>query len=177
MTNVRKRKNYILSITNGIETATTQVEKQRLTFEHFQNHLGSYAQRKHDLNFEALGRQPQQLLHLDAPFTEQEVAATIKAMPKEKGPDPDGFIGAFFSSCWEIIKAEIMQTVKHFYNMIQQGFHFLNQALVVLIPKKPKAERLTDFRPISLIYSFGKIISMLLANRLALEHGKLISYN
>jgi hypothetical protein len=35
MTNVRKRKNYILSITNGIETATTQVEKQRLTFEHF----------------------------------------------------------------------------------------------------------------------------------------------
>jgi Mn-dependent DtxR family transcriptional regulator len=100
MANVRKKKNYILSLTNGTETATTQVEKHRLTFDHFHNHLGSYAQRKHGLNFEALGWQPQQLLHLDTPFTEQEVAATIKAMPKEKAPGLDGFKGAFFSSCW-----------------------------------------------------------------------------
>jgi hypothetical protein len=47
----------------------------------------------------------------------------------------------------------------------------------VLIPKKPNAERIGDFMPISLIHSFGKIVSKLLANRLALELGKLISYN
>jgi hypothetical protein len=46
-----------------------------------------------------------------------------------------------------------MQAVKHFYNINRQGFHFLNQALVVLIPKKPNAERLTDFSQLALYIS------------------------
>jgi hypothetical protein len=45
-----------------------------------------------------------------------------------------------------------MQVVKHFYNINRQGFHFL-KALVVLIPKKPNAERLTDFSQLALYIS------------------------
>jgi hypothetical protein len=48
---------------------------------------------------------------------------------------------------------------------------------VVLIPKKPNAEKINDLRPISLIHSFAKLISKMLANRLAPELGRLISYN
>jgi hypothetical protein len=70
-----------------------------------------------------------------------------------------------------------MVAINQFYTMNQQGLYFLNQANVVLIPKKPNAERIGDFMPISLIHSFGKIVSKLLANRLALELGKSISYN
>jgi hypothetical protein len=51
----------------------------------------------------------------------------------------------------------------------------LNQALVVLILKKPNAERVSQ--PISLIHSFAKIMSKMLANRLAPELDKLISYS
>jgi hypothetical protein len=27
----------------------------------------------------------------------------------EKGPGPDGFVGLFFKSCWEIIKKDVVQ--------------------------------------------------------------------
>jgi hypothetical protein len=74
-----------------------------------------------------------------------------------------------------VIKGEVMSAVTQFYNINRQGLQFLNQALVVLIPKKPNAEKISDFRPISLIHSFAKIISKMMANRLAPELGKLIS--
>jgi hypothetical protein len=61
--------------------------------------------------------------------------------------------------------------------MNQQRLQFLNQAFAALIPKKPNTKRLSDFRLISLIHSFGKVISKLLANRLAPVLGKLVSYN
>jgi hypothetical protein len=48
---------------------------------------------------------------------------------------------------------------------------------VVLIPKKPNAHKVKDFRPISLIHSFAKLITKMLANRLAPELGKLVSIN
>jgi hypothetical protein len=34
---------------------------------------------------------PQQLHHLDLPFTKQEVEKTIKSMPKQKAPGLDGY--------------------------------------------------------------------------------------
>jgi hypothetical protein len=93
---------------------------------------------------------------LELPFTEQEVASTIQSMPKEKVLGPDGFIGPF-RKCWDIVKPEIMDAVQQFYNMNQQGLHFLNQALVVLIPKKQFADKITDFRPISPIHSSARL--------------------
>jgi hypothetical protein len=55
--------------------------------------------------------------------------------------------------------------------------HFLNQALVVLIPKKKNPQRVPDFRPISLTHSFSKIISKMVANRVSLELEHIISVN
>lgn len=73
--------------------------------------------------------------------------ATVKQLPKEKAPGPDGFIGLFVASCWDIIKGDIMQAVNQFYDMNQQGLELLKQAFVVLIPKKTDAQRVSDFRP------------------------------
>jgi hypothetical protein len=61
--------------------------------------------------------------------------------------------------------------------MNQQGLHLLNQAFVLLIPKRQDAIKVSDFRLISLIHSFAKILSKLLANRLGLELNHLISIN
>jgi hypothetical protein len=98
-------------------------------------------------------------------------------MPKEKAPAPDGFIGTFFRSCWQIVKDDLMAAVNQFYTRNHQGLHYLNQAWVALIPKKPNADKVKDFRPISLIHSFAKLITKMLANRLAPELGKLVSIN
>jgi hypothetical protein len=86
----------------------------------------------------------------------------IKEAPKEKGPGPDGFIGVFFSLCWGIIKQELMLTVNQFFSMNQQGLHLLNQAFIILIPKKPNPQRVSDFRPISLTHSFAKIVTKIM---------------
>jgi mannosylglycoprotein endo-beta-mannosidase len=51
----------------------------------------------------------------------------------------------------------------------------INQANIVLLPKKNDATHLSDFRPISLINSLAKIITKLLADRLAPRLDKLVS--
>jgi hypothetical protein len=48
---------------------------------------------------------------------------------------------------------------------------------VVLIPKIHNPQRESDYRPISLIHSFAKIISKILAQRLGPDLNQLISIN
>ena len=47
------------------------------------------------------------------------------------------------------------------------NFEALNSAYITLLPKKEGAEQPKDFRPISLVHSFAKLVTKLLANRLA----------
>ena len=51
----------------------------------------------------------------------------------------------------------------------------LNSANVILIPKKEGAENITDYRPISLIHSVAKLLTKVLALRLALAMSEIIS--
>jgi hypothetical protein len=73
-----------------------------------------------------LGWEPRKLSHLDLPFFEEEVSAIIRMAPKEKAPEPDGFIGLFSSSWWDVVKGGIIRAIQFFYLMNQQDFHFLN---------------------------------------------------
>jgi hypothetical protein len=58
-----------------------------------------------------------------------------------------------------------------------RGFGKLNRALITLIPKKPDADSVGDFRPISLVHSFSKLFSKILANRLRPRLPELVSTN
>jgi hypothetical protein len=97
--------------------------------------------------------------------------------PKENAPGPDGFIGIFFSTYWEVVSVDLMNAIDHFFSLNQQGLHLLNQAYIVLIPKKKCSQKNSEYKPISLIHSFAKIISKILANRLWPELDNLISTN
>jgi hypothetical protein len=107
----------------------------------------------------------------------EEVKRVVKEAPREKAPVPNGFIGIFVSECWNIIKEDLMSVVQQFYNVNQQELHLLNQAFVVLVPKISNPQKIWDYRSISLIHSFVKIISKLLANRLTPHLDQLISVN
>jgi hypothetical protein len=124
-----------------------------------------------------MGWQPRDLQQLDLPFSEEEIKVAILTTPKEQAPGPDGYIGLFFSECWEIIKQDIMAAIDQFYLINQQGMHYLNQAYVMLIPKKENPLRISDYRAISLTHSFAKLVSKLLATRLSPHLDLLISAN
>lgn len=96
-------------------------------------------------------------------------------MPSDKAPGPDGFTGAFFKDCWEIIKGDIMNAVNHFSSLHTSNLHWLNSANIALIPKKDEAECISDFRPISLIHAIAKIIAKVMASRLAPHMQNLVS--
>jgi hypothetical protein len=59
------------------------------------------------------------LSHLEDPISEQELARVIKEAPKDKAPNPDGFIGLFFVACWDIIKEDFMSAVHQFFSLNQ----------------------------------------------------------
>lgn len=61
------------------------------------------------------------------------MSGTVKS---DKAPGPDGFIGAFYKSCWVIIKDDLLAAVNFFFGQHDQHFKQLNSAHVVLIPKK-----------------------------------------
>jgi hypothetical protein len=148
-----------------------------VVYNNFLHHTETYVPRSCSLNLNALGWKPRHLEHLDSPFVEEEIKKVISSTPKEKAPGPDGYIGLFFSNCWNTIKQDPILAVNHFYQFNQQGLHYLNEAYVVLVPKKANPERVYYFRPISLSHSFTKIISKLLANRLDPELHHLLSSN
>ncbi|WVZ91565.1 hypothetical protein U9M48_037717 [Paspalum notatum var. saurae] len=127
------------------------------------------------LNWSALAVAHHDLSSLEAPFSLEELKETIFSMPSDKAPGPDGFTGIFFKECWDIIKYDVLEAFHQLHNMNGRDFKFLNSANIVLIPKKPDAMMIGDYRPISLIHSIAKIFSKLLANRLVPFLDSLIS--
>ena len=146
-------------------------------FKFFDNLLGNERDRPCTLNLEAIGIPPRNLMSLELPFTEEEVWGVIKELKPEKAPGPDGMTAASYQSSWTVIKEDIMRAVNAFYNIDSRGFRCFNGALLTLIPKIPDAKEAKDFRPISLLHSFPKILAKLLANRLSANISDLVLCN
>ena len=111
------------------------------------------------LNFEALGFHHLNLDDQDLHFSSEEVWAAIKALLSDRAPGPDGFTGAFYKSSWPVIQDEVMEAVHAFELGNIRNMKSLNNALIVLLPKKVGTSCPSDFRPITMIHSFAKLIS------------------
>jgi hypothetical protein len=62
-----------------------------------------------------------------------------------------------FKSYWDIIKVDIVAAILHMENLRGEYANLVNSANIILIPKKPDASSVSDYRPISLIHSLSKI--------------------
>ena len=97
-------------------------------------------------------------------------------MPSMKAPGPDGFISLFYKKCWNVIKYDLIEaSVQAFYNHRTSKLHLLNEANIILLRKKQEASSMADYRPISLINSVVKIITKILASRLAPKLDNVVS--
>ena len=95
-------------------------------------------------------------------------------MNGDKAPGPNGFSFAFFQFCWSMVKGDIMQVFHHFYSY-GTFTKSINATFIALIPKKPGAVEIKDYRPISLVSGIYKILAKVLANRLKTVLGKVVS--
>lgn len=130
--------------------------------------MGRPIERTLDLNWDNLDQPALDLHSLDDPFSEDEIKTAIFQMPADIALGPDGYTGAFFRACWDVIKGDFMEAVIAFHNLRISSLPLLNSANIVLIPMKEGVDYVTDYRrPISLIHSFAKIIAKALALRLA----------
>nr|GEZ73764.1 RNA-directed DNA polymerase, eukaryota [Tanacetum cinerariifolium] len=106
--------------------------------------------------------------------SKEEVKRAVWDCGIEKAPGPDGFTFGFYRCFWNLIECDVVKAVKWFFlhERIPSGG---NSSFITLIPKVSNANMVKDFRPISLIGSVYKIVAKILANRLVLVLGDLVS--
>lgn len=96
--------------------------------------------------------------------TDEEIRSALFAFPKNKAPGPDGFT-VEFTSAWDLVGSDVISAVKSFFTTSVLPRQ-VNATVISLIPKVPTAEKLSDFRPISLCNAVYKVISKIIASRL-----------
>jgi hypothetical protein len=97
----------------------------------------------------------------------------VKGMKRDKAPSLNGFIMAFFQSCWGVLKHDVMAVFSEFHRTCKLVMS-MNVTFVSLVPKKAEAMEMKDFRSISLVGGMYKILSNVLASRLKTVFGKII---
>src|SRR6185437_12898671 len=108
----RKRKNFIAKLNTAEGTIlTNHEEKEQNIFEFYTNLLGKSVDRDETVNLSELNMPSIALNDLEAPFSEEEVWKTVRSLPSDKAPGPDGFTGKFYKVCWKIIKLNIMSAI------------------------------------------------------------------
>jgi len=146
-------------------------------YEYFNNIMGINFERSRSLNLAEIGVPTEDLSDLEAMFTEDEVRSVIQELPNDKAPGSDGLIGLFYKISWEIIKVDILNSFNAFWARDRRSFNHLNEAFMILLKKKAQPMEIRDYRPISLIHSFGKLITKCLSRRLAPYLDRLVMKN
>lgn len=106
--------------------------------------------------------------------TLNEVKNIVFGLHRNNALGPDGFGGSFYHTFWDIIGTDVHNSVLQFF---KDGWIFpkLNSNRLVLIPKFVGVDRIENFRPIALANFQFKVITKVLAGRIASIVPKIIS--
>ncbi|GJX25675.1 RNA-directed DNA polymerase, eukaryota [Tanacetum coccineum] len=144
-------------------------------FNHFASRFKEPANHRFKLNFEFNKKLHQnQMEDLERSVSRDEIRRAVWSCGDNKSPGPDGFTFEFFKKYWDCIGSDFCEAVEYFFvnSSFSKG---CNSSFVALIPKVMDAKFVNDFRPISLIGSVYKVVTKVLANRLAPVIADLIS--
>jgi hypothetical protein len=94
-------------------------------------------------------------------------------MNKNSALGPNGFGPSFYAATWDIVCPRVMAFLDAFYHH-EVDLERINRSYMVLLPKKPGAVKVTDYRPICLQNCSIKIAVKLLTTRLQQEISELI---
>jgi hypothetical protein len=173
--NARRRKSYLHRIEFEGQVFTEQEEKEDALWKYFDELIGTKKDRPHSLNFQFLGLDAINLSELDLPISSEEAKAALMEMHNDKAPGPDGFTALFFKKSWDVIVADIMRAIRAIETCRTDRMELLNDATLILLPKSPAAAHPREFRPISLINFFAKLVTKVFAIRLSPRMDELVS--
>ena len=174
---IRHRGNLINHLVSDLGiTVHSHKDKEQIIWQEFKERLATSAFTSFSVDPSNFIQVADDLSFLEESFSNQEIDSVIKNLPNDKSPRPDGFSNEFLKTGWPVIKED-------FYNLCH-AFHqgtlclkSINKSFITLIPKTDSPTHITDFRPISLLNTFVKIITKLLANRLQMVIKSLVHTN
>lgn len=113
----RNRKNQIPPIMHNGSWFSSNSEKSQIIYEYYHEILGKPFQRQNSIDLSQLLPRLE-MSGIDSCFSEQEVWDTIKEMPSDRAPGPDGFInGLFYKVAWQIIKADVLNAINALWSL------------------------------------------------------------
>ncbi|PNX82112.1 ribonuclease H, partial [Trifolium pratense] len=98
--------------------------------------------------------------------SKDEIKHAVFDLNKDGAPGPDGFGAYFYQTYWDIIQHDVTNAVLQFFSTgwILPNY---NSNTIILIPKTDSADSIDKYRPIAIANFKFKIISKVLADRLA----------
>ncbi|CAL5191793.1 unnamed protein product [Lathyrus oleraceus] len=171
----RFRRNNIASLITprgrleGVEDIKSEI------FNHFKSRFTEPMENRptlDGLNFNVLSVEDRDLL--EAPFQVDEIKEIVWLSDCDKSPGPDGFPLGFLKKCWNFVKDDVVNFVQEFYvrGVLPRS---ATASFLALIPKVDCPISIDEYRPICLVGCLYRLISKILAARLRLVIGKLVS--
>ena len=96
---------------------------------------------------------------------QEEICRVIMKLNSNKSPGPDGFTSGFFKATWSVLGSEVTSAIQNFFITAFMPAT-TNATILTLVPKRPGASVISDFRPISCCNTIYKAISKMLVQRL-----------
>ena len=78
--------------------------------------------------------------------SQQEIQQTLWSIHPLKSPGPDGLHAHFFHNMWNILNSDIVHFTQTIF-LTTRITHDLTKIKLILIPKVPNPETLSQFRP------------------------------
>ncbi|CAA7053106.1 unnamed protein product [Microthlaspi erraticum] len=95
----------------------------------------------------------------------EEIKKVMFRLNLNKSSGPDGLTSGFYKASWDILGPEVTTSISDFFDNFFMPAA-TNATILTLIPKKPGASKITDYRPISCLNTLYKVVSRLLVRRL-----------
>jgi len=137
-------------------------KSSRTTIEDVNNFLGPVANHPTVLNAKLSELEK---IELESEITEQELTQSINNANLSSAPGADGVSNRFIKHFWVYFKVPLLKLCKKCFDTGTLPM-FLRTANIKLIPKKGDISKIKNWRPISLLNCFYKVISRVITARL-----------
>ena len=117
---------------------------------------------------------PDEKIKLDRELNITELDLSLEQSNMKSSPGMDGFSYTFIKKCWNIYREPLFMCAKESLENQTLPDVFLS-AQIKLIPKKGDSSKIGNWRPISLLSNFYKIISRLINNRIKEVANRILS--